>query len=358
MWTKFMKHIEYSNVSIVRSSGCTAVVGYLPCGLDSSLGESAKKLSHAKRHIHKHICVTHCCCFCICCVLSSVDRASLYNLVNKANLVHNLFISFLYMSQATVCPSSGETTVFLRHLALVILCGWLSGMHTSQPHRVTNTKCCINTVVSPDDGHTVARNTERKEINILRKTVHQVGLIYKIICYVLMFCITKQVIWQLIRCSKPYTYFSVSFSQISQNHRQNVEEKKIYFGALVSSICCNTNWVIQRNLWLEGDEFTQISLTLTWVLLASSENHSTNELPYETSPWASFHGFPASAVMSVARSSWCLTRTLYHFLKYSDRSWLIWDRILQMKLHATRGGQHHYMKMEILVFYWPIHWKN
>ena len=30
------------------------------------------------------------------------------------------------------------------------------------------------------DGHIVARNMWRKEINILRKTVHQVGFIYKI----------------------------------------------------------------------------------------------------------------------------------------------------------------------------------
>jgi hypothetical protein len=53
----------------------------------------------------------------------------------------------------------------------------------SLPHRVTDTKCHINTVVSPDDGHIVAQNTQRKEINILRKTkiVHQVGFIYKII---------------------------------------------------------------------------------------------------------------------------------------------------------------------------------
>ena len=36
-------------------------------------------------------------------------------------------------------------------------------------------------VVSPDDGHTVARNMYRKEINILRKTVHRVGFIHKII---------------------------------------------------------------------------------------------------------------------------------------------------------------------------------
>jgi len=38
----------------------------------------------------------------------------------------------------------------------------------------------VSTVVSPDDGHIVARNMYRKEINLLRKTVHQVGFIYKI----------------------------------------------------------------------------------------------------------------------------------------------------------------------------------
>ena len=32
------------------------------------------------------------------------------------------------MFQATMCPSSGETTVFMWHLVLVTLCGWLSCM--------------------------------------------------------------------------------------------------------------------------------------------------------------------------------------------------------------------------------------
>jgi len=32
------------------------------------------------------------------------------------------------MFRATMCQSSGETTVFMRHLELVILCRWLSGM--------------------------------------------------------------------------------------------------------------------------------------------------------------------------------------------------------------------------------------
>jgi len=49
----------------------------------------------------------------------------------------------------------------------------------SHLYRLINTKCRIGTVFSPDDGHTVARNTERKAINILRKCVHQVGAIYK-----------------------------------------------------------------------------------------------------------------------------------------------------------------------------------
>jgi len=94
--------------------------------------------------------------------LCFIDHASLYNLVNKANFVtifHSLFISFLYMFRATMCPSSGEMTVSMWHLVFVTLCGWLSGMQgipDSHSHRITSTKCHINTVVSPDDGHLVA----------------------------------------------------------------------------------------------------------------------------------------------------------------------------------------------------------
>ena len=57
----------------------------------------------------------------------------------------------------------------------VLMTVWYAGC------RVTSTKCRINTVVSSDDGHIVARNMYRKEINILRKIVHQVGFIYNII---------------------------------------------------------------------------------------------------------------------------------------------------------------------------------
>jgi len=66
---------------------------------------------------------------------------------------------------------------------LAILCGWLSGMQSicscipeSHLYRITGTKCRLDTVVSPDDGNMIARNMQRKEINILRKIVHRVAL--------------------------------------------------------------------------------------------------------------------------------------------------------------------------------------
>jgi hypothetical protein len=74
-----------------------------------------------------------------------VDHASLYNLVNKANLVHNLFLVYLSIS-----------TCF-RWLCAHHQAKQLSGMQggippcipDSHPHRITSTKCCINRVVSP-----------------------------------------------------------------------------------------------------------------------------------------------------------------------------------------------------------------
>jgi len=71
------------------------------------------------------------------------------------------------MFRVTMCPSSGEITVSMRHLVLVILCGWLSGMHTwcllffvddclvCTLHTIQSS---IDTVISPDDGRIVARN--------------------------------------------------------------------------------------------------------------------------------------------------------------------------------------------------------
>ena len=53
----------------------------------------------------------------------------------------------------------------MRHLKLVILCGWLSDMQgklDSHPHSLTNINCCIDTVVSPDDGHSRPKRVEKR----------------------------------------------------------------------------------------------------------------------------------------------------------------------------------------------------
>ena len=82
--------------------------------------------------------------------LKSLPITGLHHLVNKANLVHSFswyVYSFLYMFQTTICPSSEEITVSIRHLVFVTLCRWLSGTQ-GHPHTVTNTKCRIDTVIS------------------------------------------------------------------------------------------------------------------------------------------------------------------------------------------------------------------
>ena len=135
-----------------------------------------------------------------------------------ANYFLCMFISILYMFRAYKCSSSGDSIVSIRHLVYVTLCRWLSGMqvwtfrpnlHTGQSHtqsdiyqmywynwiswwwvlvcskhvenwnkhiqkiigrnvqtcipdshlhRVTYTRCRIDTIESPDDEHLYARN--------------------------------------------------------------------------------------------------------------------------------------------------------------------------------------------------------
>ena len=66
-----------------------------------------------------------------------------------------VFISIRYMFRATSCSSSGESIVSIQHLVHVALCRWPTGRR----HRVTYTRCCIDTIDSPDDEHEVARNS-------------------------------------------------------------------------------------------------------------------------------------------------------------------------------------------------------
>ena len=75
----------------------------------------------------------------------------------------SMFISFLYMFRVTMGPSSGETTVFMWHLVLVILCGWRTGMQGGMGGWAQS---CPK--------HVQKRNEHTKKI------VDQVGFIYKI----------------------------------------------------------------------------------------------------------------------------------------------------------------------------------
>jgi hypothetical protein len=79
-------------------------------------------------------------------ILCIVDRASLYNLVNKTNLVHNSFFVCLFLFSTSfrqLCAHHQEITS--HHPA-----------HQTVIRTVTNTGRHIDTIISPDDGHTVA----------------------------------------------------------------------------------------------------------------------------------------------------------------------------------------------------------
>jgi hypothetical protein len=70
-----------------------------------------------------------------------------------------MFISFLYMFWPNMCLSSGEIIVSRRHLVFVAVCvdDCLICIPDSHPHTATNTKCRTDTVITPDDGHIIAR---------------------------------------------------------------------------------------------------------------------------------------------------------------------------------------------------------
>ena len=75
------------------------------------------------------------------------------------------------MFRAIMCPSSGENNVPMRHLVFVTLYSRPFGLvcrafrlhprPNGQLYRVTNTRCRIGTVFSPDDGHSCPKHVEK-----------------------------------------------------------------------------------------------------------------------------------------------------------------------------------------------------
>jgi len=107
-------------------------------------------------------------------IIYFANLASPYNLVHKANLVHNFFSVYLfsvYLSISTcfvrLCAHHQGKQLCLCDTCYLLLCVDDSLVCRSicfcipdcHPHIITSTKCRITTVVSPDDGHIFARNT-------------------------------------------------------------------------------------------------------------------------------------------------------------------------------------------------------
>ena len=103
--------------------------------------------------------------------LCSADRPSLYDLVNRTNLGHNIFLICLLLFSACfgqLCANHQEKIRYLcdtwylsRYIDDCLVCRaeWIPPcIPDSHLYRVTNTRCRIGTVFSPDDGHIVARN--------------------------------------------------------------------------------------------------------------------------------------------------------------------------------------------------------
>jgi len=100
-------------------------------------------------------------------ILCFVGRAFLYNLVNKTNLAHKLFL--VYLSVSTFFERYGSiigrnNCVFatLGAYYSVWMTAWYAGcipcIPDSHSHRITSNKCRKSTVVSLDDGFIVVRN--------------------------------------------------------------------------------------------------------------------------------------------------------------------------------------------------------
>ena len=132
------------------------------------------------------------------------------------------------MFRATICPSSGEITLSMRHLVLVTLCRWLFGQNNK--YQVSYRYCYFTWWWAHS-----RRNMYRKEINILRKVVHRVGFIYKF---------TEG-------CTVNKTKYSSSFMEIQVHYR--VQNSLAEYHGLIQ---CHQFHTLQTNIF-------QISFNIT-----------------------------------------------------------------------------------------------
>ena len=109
------------------------------------------------------------------CVLLTVHLGTVFvnNQLDVQLFFLYVYFCSLYMLRAAMCPLSGELIVSIRHLVYVTLYRWPFSVQVwmrllcsfiqtctlnGHLYRVTYTRCRIDTINSPDDGHMAARS--------------------------------------------------------------------------------------------------------------------------------------------------------------------------------------------------------
>ena len=113
--------------------------------------------------IFNKILVCNMCGFCVFYIRSLYSMYMCYVFFIWSQLSAQYFLVYLfqllYMFRVTMCPSSGELTVSVRHWYFSLCMGGCLVCCSRQPPiQSEKYQCRISTVSSPDDGHIVARN--------------------------------------------------------------------------------------------------------------------------------------------------------------------------------------------------------
>jgi hypothetical protein len=162
-------------------------------------------------------------------ILRSVDRQSLCNPVNKANLLHNFsyYVCFFSLNVSGYCVpiirrnNCIHVTFCTCHSVWMTV--WYAGrIPDSHPYRITNTNCHINTVVPPDDGHTLELKSysEIKDISSIKIWVCDFEGVYGVKLGIFLFgntglCLTAFMDTCELKC-RLYSYSSCLWCELQK----------------------------------------------------------------------------------------------------------------------------------------------
>ena len=169
------------------------------------------------------------------CLLCSVDGASLYNLVNKANLVHNVFSVYLSISicfgrlcahhqEKQLCLCDTWYLLFCVDDCLVCRVEWNS-IPDSHPHRITSTKCRMNSCFSWWWAHSRPKHVEIDKYT-KNKLCTKLALCTRL--YVCILVITSP--WRRSEC-RPKHVCNNTVNKINQKYWSAFCWLFVYFGS-------------------------------------------------------------------------------------------------------------------------------